>query len=67
MLLSKEEAVTLDLFGPGRLKAAAQARVGDYIALGLGSQEILPLEMSDLRGDHGGLAADEMMVPLVVA
>lgn len=67
LLVSKQEAVALNLFGPGSLRAAAQARVGDYIALGLGYQEILPEGMPELRGDHGGLTVDEMMVPLVVA
>ncbi len=70
VLLSAGEAESLRLFGPGILSPEARARIGDFIALPESEQAMgyageAPIVR--MRGFHGGLAPDEMRIPLVIA
>ncbi len=70
VLLSADEAESLRLFGPGILSPDARARIGDFIALPESAQAMgyageAPIVR--MRGFHGGLAPDEMRIPLVIA
>jgi hypothetical protein len=56
------------LFGPGRLAPETQYRIGDLVAVSRGPDILW--DRSDPpteRGRHGGLLADEMLVPLIAA
>ena len=69
LLLDSSEALSLGLFGRGGEHPEALARLGDVLAMSTGDRGFLhpypdaPL----LAGMHGGLTADEMIVPLLVA
>jgi predicted AlkP superfamily pyrophosphatase or phosphodiesterase len=69
----RDEAVKLGLFGPGSLSARAAGRIGEVLLFPRGNfQMISPAETPDgavaprpFRGLHGGLRADEALVPLL--
>ena len=69
LLLSTEEAETARLFGPAILSPEARARLGDFIAVPVGTQVLIYTRepgVFALKGMHGGLSAEEMRIPLVV-
>ena len=72
-LLPTDEALELELFGPGPVSPVTRRRMGNYLALSAGSSAIhYNYHGTRERGprkvaDHGGLTPDEMIVPLVVA
>jgi hypothetical protein len=71
----RDEAVELGLFGPGTLTERAAGRIGDVLLFPRNNlQLVAPIEMADgtppprspnFRGLHGGLSADEALVPLL--
>ncbi len=66
LIMKSEEALKKGLWGLERPTAEARARVGDLLALARGSRFLLwPKEEFKLRGMHGGLTEDEMLVPLL--
>ena len=72
-MLPTDEALELELFGPGPVSPVTRRRMGNYLALSAGSSAIhYNYHRTRERGprkvaDHGGLTADEMIVPLIVA
>jgi hypothetical protein len=69
-LLTLDEADGLRLFGRTPLAAETRRRLGDYVAVARGLDAIIyePTdELRAMRGFHGGLAAGEMRVPLMIA
>ena len=72
-LLPTDEALELELFGPGPVSPVTRRRMGNYLALSAGSSAIhYNYHRTRERGprkvaDHGGLTPDEMMIPLIVA
>ncbi|MFN3651293.1 MAG: alkaline phosphatase family protein [Armatimonadota bacterium] len=64
-----EEALATGLFGPPELARRIRARVGDYVALSRGGAILhgadVTREQFRLRGHHGLLSEDEMLVPLL--
>jgi len=66
-LLSSDEADELRLFGPRPLSGESRRRIGDFIAIPGGADAILYRPETPMLGHHGGLTADEMLVPLIVA
>lgn len=66
--IAADAALGIGLFGRGAVHPETAARVGDLIAVSTGAKGLLhpypdaPL----LQGMHGGLSADEMIVPLIV-
>jgi hypothetical protein len=71
-VLLRSEAVELGLYGPGPLSERAAGRIGEVLLLPRGAlQMVSPVEMLDgaplkkFRGLHGGLTADEAVVPLL--
>lgn len=70
-LYSSAEAITNGWFGAGTPDSRLQDRIGDYLLISRGQHTIkdcLPTEApwTDI-GVHGGVSADEMYVPLVMA
>ncbi|HEV7664052.1 MAG TPA: alkaline phosphatase family protein [Chloroflexota bacterium] len=74
--LLREDAVELGLFGPGPLSDRAASRIGDVLLFPRRNlQLIAPVETPDgtpsqhkgtvFKGLHGGLTADEALVPLL--
>jgi hypothetical protein len=55
------------LFGAGELAPELKHRVGDLIALARENFYWEEREEVKMRGRHGGLAEQEMLVPLIVA
>jgi hypothetical protein len=70
-VLSIDEALKQGLFGLGKPHQQFRNRVGDLLILphrdSLIWYEHLKGRKFDLRGMHGGLTADEMLIPLAVA
>lgn len=71
LLITPDDAEELRLFGPGRLSPAARTRLGTFIGIALSSSAVRYFSPGKERfrhlGYHGGLSAEEMRVPLVVA
>ncbi|MCD5408215.1 alkaline phosphatase family protein [Candidatus Bipolaricaulota bacterium] len=66
LIMRSEEALDQGLWGLERPTLEARARVGDLLALAKGSRFLLwPKGEFKLRGMHGGLTEDEMLVPLL--
>ncbi len=71
----RDDAVALGLFGPGALSERAAGRIGEVLLFPRGNlQMVAPIETVDgappprssvFRGLHGGLTADEALVPLL--
>jgi hypothetical protein len=72
LLLTIDEAESIELFGPGRLSAATRARLGDVMAISSGADviEYVPAGSIDrvlsIASHHSGLTPAEMRVPLIV-
>jgi hypothetical protein len=68
LLLSAREALSSGLFGTGPAHPEAIARLGDLVAVSTDAPGLLhPYpDAALLCGMHGGLTADEMIVPLIV-
>ncbi len=67
-LLPSILAFNKGLFGPGRPAREALDRIGDRIAIALGDSYLWwAPKPNPLLGRHGGLSADEMLVPLLAA
>ena len=72
-LLPTDEALELELLGPGPRAPVTRRRMGNYLALSAGSSAIyFNYRRTRERGprkvaDHGGLTPDEIIVPLIVA
>jgi len=66
LIMKSEEGLARGLWGLERPTAEARARVGDLLALARGSRFLLwPKEEFKLRGMHGGLTQEEMLVPFL--
>jgi hypothetical protein len=72
--LLRDEAVEMGLFGPGELNQRAAQRIGEVLLFPRGNLSLVaPIENVDgnpprppiFRGLHGGLTADEALVPLL--
>ncbi|HET9946133.1 MAG TPA: nucleotide pyrophosphatase/phosphodiesterase family protein [Actinomycetes bacterium] len=68
---SRDEAVATGLFGP-HVTSDALARLGDVVCAAVGDRNlvdsrVLPPEVLELVGMHGGLTPAEVEVPLLVA
>lgn len=67
-LLPSIVALDKGLFGPGRPARETPDRIGDRIAIALGDAYLWWADKPNpLLGRHGGLSADEMLVPLLAA
>jgi hypothetical protein len=67
----RDDAVELGLFGPGELGERAAGRIGEVLLFPRGRLQLAPpVEYAEapqrvFRGLHGGLTADEALVPLL--
>lgn len=70
-VMKTEKALKEGLFGTGRLHKKFRSRIGDILILPHGNSTIwyehFKNKKFDLLGMHGGLTADEMLVPLAAA
>ncbi len=67
VLLTTDEAEQLALFGPVALTAETRARIGDYVAIADAASVLLYRPEDRLRGVHGGIHRDEILIPLILA
>ncbi len=67
--VASREALAHGLFGSDAPHAETAARIGDLVAISTGARGLLhPYpDAPRLLGMHGGLTADEMIVPLIVS
>ena len=66
VVLEGERALAAGLYGdPARLHPDAARRVGDVVLLAKGPHFLWKRGVDPLRGLHGSLTADEMLVPLI--
>lgn len=65
--LTADQAIALGLFGNGEIHPETRHRIGDLVLASTGRAGILhPYpDTIPLRGMHGGLTEDEMLVPLI--
>jgi predicted AlkP superfamily pyrophosphatase or phosphodiesterase len=63
-ILTPDEVVELGILGPSPISANARAQLGDFLGINNRKEFIGPL---NIRGLHGGLHAEEMRVPLIIA
>ncbi|HSN94209.1 MAG TPA: alkaline phosphatase family protein [Anaerolineaceae bacterium] len=64
-LITREESLQAGLFGPKSNRPELQDRIGDLIAISHGDSYLWwPNKANTMQGRHGGLTADEMLVPL---
>jgi hypothetical protein len=64
--LHSGHALDAGLFGPGKPAGAARSRIGERIVLPQGNAYLWWAAKPDpLRGRHGGLSPEEMLVPLM--
>lgn len=71
LLMTREEALARQLFGPGRLHEKADDFLGDYLALATGTRAIYYQAVGaephgKMIGHHAGLTDEEMLVPLII-
>jgi hypothetical protein len=67
-VMDSQAALNAGLFGPGRLAPETQYRIGDLVAVSRGSAILWDrTDPPTERGRHGGLLAEEMLVPLIAA
>ncbi len=73
MMITLDEAESLELFGPGKIDDAVRERMGDVIAISRG-RDVASYDPDGMirpilaeAAQHSGLSHSEMMVPLVVA
>jgi predicted AlkP superfamily pyrophosphatase or phosphodiesterase len=73
-VMTRDDAVSLGLFGPGELSERAAARIGEVLLFPRSNlQFVTPVQMEDgtpmrttaFRGLHGGLTPEEALVPLL--
>ena len=70
VLITADDAESLELFGPGIMSPATRGRVGDFVAIPLGAQAFTYMGepgVHAMKGMHGGLTPGEMRIPLVAA
>ncbi len=67
MVMDTREALDAGLWGPGPLHPETRSRLGDLVLLATGDGWLADStgQMPDFRGMHGGLTAEEMLVPSV--
>jgi predicted AlkP superfamily pyrophosphatase or phosphodiesterase len=67
-VLSRDDAVAAGLFG-SRIDMDARRRIGDVVALSLGSGGVVERRklprLSDMPGQHGSVTDEELLVPLL--
>ncbi len=67
-IVPSEQVLRSGLFGPGERHPDLRHRVGDFVAIAQRDAYIWwPEKRNHLLGRHGGLAREEMLVPLLVA
>ncbi|HDN79567.1 MAG: hypothetical protein DRI61_01580 [Chloroflexi bacterium] len=66
-VLESEEALEIGLFGKGEVAPETPQRIGDLIAFARGDAHLIwGYKEPKLRGRHGGLTPEEMLVPLLM-
>ena len=68
LLLTKEEVLSENLFGPGEGRPGLTDMIGDYVALAVSPVSIFNThyEAQVMPGGHAGLTAEETRIPLIV-
>ena len=68
--MTAEEAIQKGMFGKFQLRPDLRQYLGDYIAVGKNTGNLMvlkdPVKKHLNRGSHSGMTADEMYVPVIV-
>ena len=64
LLFSKKELMEKQLLGIGKNRAEVDPMLGDYLAAAIGDIAICNTPCR-FKGNHAGLTADEMEIPLI--
>lgn len=65
-LITREQSLEMALFGTGPRMPGVEERIGDLIAVPNGQAYLWwPAKANVMLGRHGGLAAEEMLVPFI--
>lgn len=71
LVMTTEQALADGLFGRGQLHPSFRGRIGDILILPYGEETVwyehVPGKKFQLRGMHGGLHEEEMLVPFMIA
>lgn len=65
-LLTRLEALELNLFGIGKVTKNFDTLIGDYIAISKKGKIFYEQDEKDVLASHGALTSDEMLVPLIL-
>ena len=68
LLLTRDEVLRENLFGPGKERPGLQGMLGDYLALAVSDCSIFNThyEAQVMPGCHAGLTAEETRIPLII-
>ena len=68
LLLTRDEVLSLHLFGTGQNHSDLEDMIGDYVALAVSDTSIFNthLEAQEMPGGHAGLTEEEIKIPLIV-
>ena len=71
LLISREDALSTNLFGRGIIHPKAEDFMGDYIACATGARflryDTIACKVPNMIGKHAGLTDEEMTVPVILA
>ena len=68
LLLTREEVLRENLFGPGKCCPGLRDMIGDYVALAVSAVSVFNThyEAQVMPGSHAGLTAEETRIPLII-
>ena len=68
LLLTRDEVLRENLFGPGNGRPGLREMIGDYVALAVSAVSVFNThyEAQMMPGGHAGLTAEEARIPLIV-
>lgn len=69
LCLDSDRALEAGLFGLGEIKPEVRDRIGDLVVISTGSEALYheQKESSKIKGMHGGLTPQEMLVPFIIS
>ena len=68
ILLTKEEALNIKLYGDGEVHPSIKYSMGDYIAISKTNKYFVsnPINNLEFKGHHAGYTIDELEIPLII-
>ena len=68
ILLTREEVLSVRLFGTGSDRTGLESMIGDYVAVAVSDKSVFNthIEAQEMPGCHAGLTREETTIPLIV-